>query len=193
MKKLYLLLLLAIYGCSQPVEQLPAKPTVDTVFVEVEKFNPRQCVANTALEYLGVTEATGKNDGPEVEAFLSVTGLGPGYAWCASYMSFVFNECEVEAPISAWSPDWSNAGEVIWQQGDLPSKARLLVKRSDHFTIYYNSKGRVGHVGLVIRAGATLTTIEGNTNIQGSREGDGVYIKQRPYSMVYKINRLIHD
>lgn len=191
-------MVLLVSSCSSPTNGIPVKVdtlrvvNTDTVFIQ-KPVPPRDCVSNLALSYLGVTEATGNNDGPEIESFLALTGFGPGYAWCASFMSYLFHHCNVEAPISAWSPDWAKAGEVIWRQGDLPSKARFITRKADHFTIYYNSKKRVGHVGLILGSGHRLTTIEGNTNQEGSREGDGVYIKQRPFSMVYQINRVIDE
>ena len=155
--------------------------------------NKRSEVVAYAKLFLGVREATGNNDGPEVEAFLEITGFGPGYAWCAAYMAYVYNNCSIEAPKSAWSPTWSNAGSVVWKSGEMPSKARRLVRQADHFTIYYKSKQRVGHVGMIVKPGLSMTTIEGNTNKAGSREGDGVYIKIRPLSQIYRINTLFND
>lgn len=190
------IVLLLCIGCSNSnglrLDNTPAAIVrVDTV--EVQKFDSRQCLISKSFEYVGIREETGKNDGPEVERFLEFVGFGKGYAWCAALMSVMYDECKVPAPKSAWSPDWANAGEVLWQQGDLPSKARMLVKPGDHFTIYYSSKGRVGHVGMAVKANLSLSTFEGNTNDGGSREGDGTYFRVRPYSMIYRINRLIHD
>lgn len=185
-------------GCSTP-DVVSLKPVQDTVIVVktdtvfIQKFDPRQCLVNKSFDYVGIREETGNNDGPEVERLLKFVGFGKGYAWCAALMSVMYAECDIKAPISAWSPDWANAGEIIWQQGDLPSKARMLVRPADHFTIHYASKGRVGHVGMVVKATHSLSTFEGNTNDGGSREGDGTYFRIRPYSQIYKINRLIHD
>ena len=53
---------------------------------------------------IGVREKTGKNDGPRVEEYLAVTNLGKGYAWCASFVSWVFAEAGFEEPRTAWSP-----------------------------------------------------------------------------------------
>lgn len=45
--------------------------------------------------------------------------------------------------------------------------------------IFYGSPRDLSHTGLVIGYDAqTVTTVEGNTNASGSREGDGVYVKK---------------
>ena len=53
-------------------------------------------------------------------------------------------------------------------------------------TIFCIDHGRgKGHMGLVVAAEATgLRTIEGNTNIAGSREGDGVRDRTRRYAEI---------
>ncbi|MEC7753768.1 MAG: hypothetical protein VYB44_07045 [Bacteroidota bacterium] len=195
----FTLILSLLIGCSNPngVSLNPVQDTVTIVrvdTVEVQRFDPRQCLINKSFEYVGIREETGNNDGPMIRKFLAFVGFEEGFAWCAAIMSEMYHACGVtNAPISAWSPDWDKAGKVIWQQGDLQSKARMLVKSADHFTIHYASKGRVGHVGMVVNATHSLNTFEGNTNDGGSREGDGTYFRVRPYSQIYKINRLIHD
>jgi cell wall-associated NlpC family hydrolase len=47
------------------------------------------------------------------------------------------------------------------------------------------------HVGIVISDnGKTIQTVEGNTNGEGSREGDGVYFKTRNKSLVKRFVRI---
>jgi len=46
--------------------------------------------------------------------------------------------------------------------------------------IYFPSLGRIAHCGIVERLqGDFVYVIEGNTNVAGSREGDGVYRRLR--------------
>src|SRR5690554_6180712 len=47
---------------------------------------------------VGVREATGANDGPEVEAYLATTNLDAGYAWCGSFISWVFEQAGFAQP-----------------------------------------------------------------------------------------------
>ncbi|MNK46510.1 hypothetical protein D3C87_652950 [compost metagenome] len=114
-------------------------------------------------------EATGKNDGAAVEQYLAYTGNKKGEPWCASFVSWVFGQAGFKQPKTAWSPS-------------LFPKSRLLSKAmpASVFGIYFPDKGRIAHAGLVERQqGSWIYTIEGNTNMAGSREGDGVYRKLR--------------
>jgi hypothetical protein len=48
------------------------------------------------------------------------------------------------------------------------------------------------HVGIVIQdKGSRIITVEGNTNGAGSREGDGVYRKDRPKSIARNFIRIV--
>ncbi|MCF8451741.1 MAG: hypothetical protein K9G42_00985 [Pedobacter sp.] len=63
---------------------------------------------------------------------------------------------------------------------------------ADIFGIFFPEKNRIAHAGFVDQWGETwLITVEGNTNMEGSREGDGVYRKRRLVRSVYKVARYI--
>ncbi len=65
---------------------------------------------------------------------------------------------------------------------------------SDVFALYFPEKGRIAHVGFIDKwDGTWMVTVEGNTNVSGSREGDGVYRKRRLVKSVYKVARFILD
>ncbi|MFN0257616.1 C40 family peptidase [Pedobacter ureilyticus] len=122
-----------------------------------------------AKSQIGVREASGNNDGYEVETYLAYTGNKKGEPWCASFVSWVFGKAGYTAPRTAWSPS-------------LFPKARLVAagKPAMVFGIYFPDKGRIAHAEIVEKQKDNwLCTIEGNTNIEGSREGDGVYRKMR--------------
>jgi len=122
-----------------------------------------------AKSQIGVREATGNNDGIQVEAYLTYTGNKKGEPWCASFVSWVFGQAGFKQPRSAWSP------ALFPQLRQVKTAKPALV-----FGIYFPTKGRIAHVGLVEKQqGDWLYTIEGNTNLAGSREGDGVYRKLR--------------
>ncbi len=122
-----------------------------------------------AASQVGTREATGKNDGEQVEKYLQYTGNRKGEAWCASFVSWAFAQAGLRQPRTAWSPALFPYSRIV--KG--AAKARV-------FGIYFANKGRIAHAGLVEDyKGSWLYTIEGNTNIAGSREGDGVYRKIR--------------
>ncbi|MEJ7778693.1 MAG: hypothetical protein WKF68_03805 [Daejeonella sp.] len=63
---------------------------------------------------------------------------------------------------------------------------------ADIFALYFPEKGRIAHVGFVDEWNEPwVVTVEGNTNVLGSREGDGVYRKRRLTRSVYKVARFI--
>ena len=190
-----------------PVES-PSAPVLSIRDTVVEEMYPpaevveadRQVVRRTdvvALIYTqetGVREATGSNDGSRVEEYLAAAGRRKGDAWCAAFVTWVFRQAGVEAVVSGWSPDWFPAKNTVYVHG----KANNTVpQRADVFGIYFQSLGRVAHVGFVDRweegVSGFAVTVEGNTNESGSREGDGVYRKRRLKSQVYKVSRWIGE
>ncbi len=89
-------------------------------------------------------------------------------------------------PNSAWSPSLfvgKGVKSYEWVQ-------RNELFKGDIFGIYFSRLGRIAHVGFVLEdRGVLVKTIEGNTNVEGSRDGDGVYRKMRYRKQLNKINR----
>jgi hypothetical protein len=135
-------------------------------------------VVEVARGTIGWKEQRG-NSGPVVDKILKTVGLeGTRSPWCAAWVVYVgdqaFGAKNNPYPRSAWSPDF--VVKPTWNrgQGQLPGS-------SDAFGVYFDSLKRVAHTGLIERLeGNMAVTIEGNTNDNGSREGDGVYRKRRP-------------
>jgi cell wall-associated NlpC family hydrolase len=76
-----------------------------------------------------------------------------------------------------WAKDRPNTTEVL-----MPS-AKAQAGDIVMFTF--------SHVGIVISDnGRTIQTVEGNTNEEGSREGDGVYYRTRNKSLVRRYVRI---
>lgn len=154
---------------------------------------------------IGVREETGKNDGKRVEEYLAITKLGPGYAWCSSFVSWVFAEAGFPEPRTPWSPALFPKERVIWERGlgsevlgnrpnrpgtsDLkPNSSRPIPATADIFGIYFDNLKRIAHAGFVDEWGDKyLVTTEGNTNESGGNEGDGVYRKRRLISSIYQV------
>jgi hypothetical protein len=142
------------------------------------------CIVQVASSQIGNCEEGGNNRGYHVEKYLKAVNLGGGYAWCAAFVAWTLDVCGVKHTITAWSPT-AVSKNVIWERGngDEPTSG-------DVFGLYYPSKGRVGHVGIVFKWGDKyVTTIEGNTNEEGSREGDCVLKKFRHKSVIYRVSR----
>ena len=64
----------------------------------------------------------------------------------------------------------------------------------DVFGLYFTKYKRVAHVGFIDGAdGDNYITVEGNTNGDGSRDGDGVYRKIRPKKTIFVVSSFIND
>lgn len=126
-------------------------------------------IISVAESQLGVREATGNNDGKQVEAYLQYVGFKKGAAWCAAFVSWVFNEAGYNQPKTAWSPDL------------FPTRLRVKeVVPGLVLGIYFPELKRIAHCGIVTGIRSDwVSTIEGNTNLAGSRAGDGVYRRLR--------------
>jgi hypothetical protein len=127
-----------------------------------------QKIVEMAQAELGVREK-GHNDGGQIRAYLAYVGIKHPAAWCAAWVSFVHRQAGYTQPKTAWSPSLFPASR--------------LVKNANHglvFGIHYKALNRIGHCGIIERVdGDWLRVIEGNTNIAGSREGDGVFRRVR--------------
>src|SRR3990167_5641919 len=72
-------------------------------------------VLTVACGKVGTKELTGKNDGDFVNECLLLCNLdnakqvqatGKGYAWCAAFVTWVFDRSGVKAIKNAWAPAW---------------------------------------------------------------------------------------
>lgn len=144
-------------------------------------------VVATYTAQIGVKETLGKNDSPEIREYLKVTNFNTPQPWCAALVAYCFTVNDVPNPKSAWSPAWFPQHKLVNLKVKQPDRA-------DVFGVYYNNMGRIAHVGFVDRwprDGDYFITVEGNTNDNGSREGDGVYKKRRLKRTAYKVSRWI--
>jgi hypothetical protein len=131
-----------------------------------------------AIGEIGVRERGGINRGPEVDDYLRAAGLDPErgqYPWCAAFVVWCFqraaNDLQLATPLARTAGVfrlWEAHKEHRTQR---PEVGALMIQ--DH-------GGGRGHCGLVIAVGPrTVVTVEGNTNGEGSRDGDCVAIKLR--------------
>lgn len=152
-------------------------------------MNLRELTLEKAKAKLGVQEVGGDNHGPEVERYLKAAGLPAGNPWCAAFVNCMAQDAALDLKVV--SPL-----EVITQQGFVPAyvdwakKNGYVVKPEEVkpgmlFAIYFPNKGRYAHIGFVKDITADLksfTTIEGNSNDEGSREGKEVCSNRRNVS-----------
>ena len=139
------------------------------------------------MSQVGVREATGNNDGPEVEKYLASTGLGKGHPWCAAFVRWCLDSANIKSSVTAWSPTAENKKHILYSARNLKEEPVA----GDVVTFYYANLGRIGHTGFYHRriSNTVYESVEGNTDSGGSREGQGVYRKYRSFNSTYSISR----
>ena len=152
---------------------------------------PQSRITLIYTSQIGVVEATGRNDGKQVEAYLKAVNLGKGYPWCAAFVKWCFVQLGTKNKINAMALSCDRPGHYVYFKGN---KIRTP-QPGDVFTLYYAKLKRIGHTGFFDKDvnGKIYRSVEGNTNSAGSREGDGVYIKYRSYKATYSINRWLEN
>ena len=157
-----------------------------------------KCVADTITKLcsneVGVQEVDGSNCGIRVDQYKAATWLSPkrGWPWCAAFVCWIVREAlqDVGAKTKtksfirprtagAWDfENWSLAQDnTTWtkkpHRGDIKA-GDIVIFTFSHIGIAISAPDRNGYV----------TTIEGNTDKAGSREGGGVFRKKRPVSKI---------
>ncbi len=131
----------------------------------------------------------GSNRGPRVDEYLRAVGLDPAagsYAWCAAFVYFCFDKAsqrrgrrnplvKTASVLSHWNRADSHGARRI-KAAEAAAEPSLVLPGQ----IFVMDYGRgVGHTGIVTGLrGGKLLTIEGNTNVGGSREGLGVFARE---------------
>lgn len=143
-----------------------------------------------AISQLGVTEQPkGSNAGPEVKQYLKSVGLGVGNPWCMAFVYWCVDQACKEMGLK--NP-LVKTGSVMFQYNNttlrkLP-KTSSAIKPGDIGIMSF--KGGKGHTFFIKHPGATLWTVEGNTNDEGGREGYEVAIMKRPVSSLHGVIQL---
>lgn len=153
-----------------------------------DNWEERECLRKIYYSQIDVRELTGSNDGYEVETYLGSTGLGKGNPWCAAFVYWCFLQCKDTLAITspAWSPSYFNNEHNIYLRGEY---SRRPPQFGDLAGFYYSEKGRIAHIEFFDGENPKYYfTVGGNTNGEGSNEGDGVYRKKRPKRTIYAIS-----
>lgn len=152
-----------------------------------------ESVLDAAKREIGDREATGNNDGPQVEVFLASCGLGEGSPWCAAFVNWCLGQgLGITERKECWDTENPAYCPSIHTWARLSGILHTSPQRGDVFL--YIEDGWALHTGLVTGYDAAtqrFTTIEGNTNPGGSSEGDGVYARSRPSNGCYVFVRWI--
>lgn len=149
-------------------------------------------VAQAALEAGVHGGQPSRFEGPEVNGYLAGVGLAPGYPWCAAFIRHCFEEAATQLGVPDPCPRTASALH-LWTQapegsavvppragiGSPPAAAGVQYRPpapGDVF-VFVHPDGVHGHCGIVESVspdGQTITTVEGDTNAEGSTTGDAV-------------------
>lgn len=152
-----------------------------------------KAIVEIATKEIGVEEVNGTNCGPRVDQYKAATWLNPkkGWPWCAAFICWVVREAAEENGVKftktfkrprtagAWDMEnWSlKQDRSTWtkkpHRGDI-EPGDIVIFKFSHIGFAVSKPDRNGYV----------TTVEGNTDKAGSREGGGVFRKRRRLSQI---------
>lgn len=140
-----------------------------------------------AAKEIGTLESPlGSNRGPRVDQYLRTVGIDPttgSFPWCAAFLYFCFqtaaDSLKIPNPVIKTAgvlDHWNRAGQKgIPRISNIDVVATPSLVQPGLIFVITTGNGN-GHTGIVEKVdGVQLTTIEGNTNLNGSREGIGVF------------------
>ena len=165
---------------------VPQVPTVQTAGAPLLT----ETLAFAATQIGVMEQPLGSNRGPQVDQYLESVGIDPAtgsFPWCAAFVYFCFQQAAKKLNIAnpviktgGVGEHWNLAGaKSIPRLGTSECVANPSLVAPGMIFIMLNANG-TGHTGLVETiTGTFLTTIEGNTNDSGSREGIGVFRRQK--------------
>lgn len=132
-------------------------------------------------------EVGGANRGPWVRLYMNGND-GAEWLWCAGFVSFVLKQAatalKIDAPLkTSFSCDrlaLEAQAKKLFLDGDIEADRQKL--RPGSLFLERRRTGDWKHVGIVTSVGTdTFTTIEGNTNDEGSRNGYEVAANTRAF------------
>jgi hypothetical protein len=135
------------------------------------------CDAVQVAEQLAfVREATNHNDGAWVEALLRVVGCKKGDPWCAAFVSVCLQIAHAghnPLPMTASCEELHQFGRLHGLLVDAPQAGDVF--------LVLTPAGHAHHTGFCTgpAVDGRVPTIEGNTNVDGSRDGWGVFRRSR--------------
>jgi len=160
--------------------------------VILESISQRDYVKSIYESQIGIREK-GINSGKEVEMYLASAGLSKGNPWCASFVQWSYLQCDSGLKIKSagWVPSWFPSKKLIYVRGKINKEHP---RSGDLIGIYFKEKKRLAHIGFYDSETSDFyITVEGNTNEEGSREGDGVYKKRRLKGQVHSISSWLNN
>lgn len=135
-------------------------------------------------KHVGITEQTNKNDGPEIDKFLSAVGVPSKNPWCGAYAGSRMCCLNIPNPMSGRAAMYATEKDRVKKP-----------QPGDCFTLQYGT--RVGHVGFFLKNlnNQYFTSNEGNIGIGKGKEGVGnlKIDKRKVYAYTNYITPHLHN
>lgn len=139
----------------------------------------------TYINYKNVKEI-GNNKGwndATFEAEMRKIGFQYGHAWCSYFVKHIWNNFDIRCRGKTFA---SISPSVITTYNNFKSyiENTTLGLNGGSLVIWQSKTNQnSGHIGLFIadKGNGNILTLEGNTDTDGSREGDGIYLKKRKF------------
>ncbi len=149
-------------------------------------ISPTARPVDVMMSYLGVRE-TSRNRGPWVDTCLKFVGLDPEgqHAWCAASAVWCAHRAGV-----LWVPKTGSVAK-LWDR--TPDEYKFSEPEVGDIFIHLKPDGK-GHTGFIYRVDSEyLGSVSGNTNGEGSREGNQVGLHTKPRGPYFTgFIRMIH-
>jgi len=136
-------------------------------------------------------EPKDSNRGKRVQEYQAATWLeGTGWPWCAAFICWLCREVGVSEevrPRTAGAWDFERWARKNASPADIFKPAsKTIVQPGDILVL------KISHICLAVAGerNGRVATVEGNTNLSGSREGGGVYLRSRSLGEIRSVIRL---
>lgn len=150
-------------------------------------------IVRIAKAEVGVREIRNTNCGVRVDEYKAATWLNPkkGWAWCAAFVCWVVREAMASAEVKQTKTFKRprTAGAWDFENWSLEQDSTTNTKKPHGGDILPGDivVFTFSHIGIAVSSpdhDGSITTVEGNTDAAGSREGGGVYLKSRHLSKI---------
>lgn len=151
-------------------------------------------LAKAAESQVGVRE-TKTNGGEKIAEYQRATWLPVGpWAWCAAFVCWCVREAigggryTFPRPETAGAWDFEKWCLSVDDSVKLHKPHKNDIRRGDIVVFNFS------HIGIAVAdidKNGIVQTVEGNTNSDGAREGDGVYQKRRNASKIRSVIRFV--
>ena len=140
-----------------------------------------------ALRSVGVHEEGGDNHGKYVAQYLESVDLPEGNPWCAAFVFYKVRQAAEELGVDFSLRKTGSVQKMVdWAKEN--ATLRRDPEVGNAIAIFFPKLNRYAHIGLITKVEkgpkfTTVETVEGNSNNDGSRNGNAVVKRRRKWNL----------